>query len=238
MLLCFNGYIKHVGAEGSGNPPSTAGGAAVPASVTSGGPILHIAGNGAITSRAMPPKTIALTFDDGPDPKYTPEILAILARYHAHATFFEIGSRVDQYPDVARKVVGDGNEIGSHTFTHVEPGATPGWQLGLELTWTANAIAGATGKTPVLVRPPYSSTPDAITGADLAAMRRMANAGYLVVVADHDTNDWQRPGVNAIVKAALPASGAGEVVMMHDSGGNRIQTVRALPQIITRLKAR
>src|SRR5215813_7616438 len=116
VLLCFNGYIMHIGAEGSGNPPSTAGGPAVPPSVSSGGPILHIGANGAITTRSMPPKTIALTFDDGPDPKYTPEILAILARYHAHATFFEIGSRVDQYPDVARQVVAGGSEIGSHTF--------------------------------------------------------------------------------------------------------------------------
>ncbi|MBO0868734.1 MAG: glycosyltransferase, partial [Micromonosporaceae bacterium] len=237
VLLCFNGYVMHIGAEGSGDPPSTGGTAGVPASVSSGGPILRIAPNGAISTRGMPSKTIALTFDDGPDPKYTPQILAILARYHAHATFFEIGSRVDRYPDVSRSVVAAGSEIGSHTFTHVEPGATAGWQLGLELTWSANAIAGATGKAPVLMRPPYASTPDAITNADLAAMRRVASAGYLVVVADHDTSDWERPGVNTIVNRALPAGVAGEVVMMHDSGGDRSQTVAAVAQLIPRLQA-
>jgi cellulose synthase/poly-beta-1,6-N-acetylglucosamine synthase-like glycosyltransferase/peptidoglycan/xylan/chitin deacetylase (PgdA/CDA1 family) len=235
-LLCFNGYILHIGAEGSGAPPRTASGGSVPATLTSGGPIVHIAPNGAVTTRTMPPKTIALTFDDGPDPKFTPQILAILGRYHAHATFFEVGSRVDQYPSIARRVVASGNEIGSHTFTHVNPAATPGWQFDLELTWTANAIAGATGRTAVLMRPPYSSTPDAITGADLPAMRRAAAAGYLVVVADHDTDDWRRPGVNAIVNAALPKDGAGAVVMMHDSGGDRSQTVAALARLIPRLQ--
>jgi cellulose synthase/poly-beta-1,6-N-acetylglucosamine synthase-like glycosyltransferase/peptidoglycan/xylan/chitin deacetylase (PgdA/CDA1 family) len=185
----------------------------------------------------MPAKTIALTFDDGPDPTYTPQILAILARYHAHATFFEIGSRVDQYPDLARQVIADGNEIGSHTFTHVDPATTPGWQLNLEMTWTANAIAGAAGVSPALLRPPYSSTPSAVTAADLAAMRRAAAAGYLVVVADHDTNDWRRPGVTAIVNAATPTHGGGAVVMMHDSGGDRSQTVAALAQLIPRLQA-
>ncbi len=183
-------------------PPAVVTGGAVPASVTGGGPILRVAPDGTVTSRAMPAKTIALTFDDGPDPTWTPQILAILARYHAHATFFEVGSRVDQYPQLSRQVVAGGNEIGSHTFTHADLATTPAWQRSLELTWTANAIAGATGTTPVLLRPPYSSTPDAITGADLAAMRQIGAAGYLVVVADHDTNDWQRPGVAAIVDAA------------------------------------
>src|SRR5262249_6419799 len=144
------------------------------------------------------------TFDDGPDPIWTPQILAVLARYHAHATFFEIGSRVNQYPGISRQIVAAGDEIGSHTFTHLQPGSTRTWRLDPELTLTNTATAAATGHRPVLLRPPYSSRPDAVTGADFAAMRRMGAAGYLVVLADHDTQDWRRPGAAAIAAAAQP----------------------------------
>jgi cellulose synthase/poly-beta-1,6-N-acetylglucosamine synthase-like glycosyltransferase/peptidoglycan/xylan/chitin deacetylase (PgdA/CDA1 family) len=236
-LLCVNGYVSHVGDEGDGNPPAVVAGGRVPVAVTDGGPVIRFGPDGVATSRAMPAKTIALTFDDGPDPTYTPKILAILAHYHAHATFFEIGSRVNQYPGLARQVIASGSEIGSHTFTHVDPDTTAGWRLEMELAWTSSAIAGATGVTPVLMRPPYSSVPSAVTGADLAAMRRMARAGYLVVVADHDTDDWRRPGVTAIVEAATPTRGAGALVMMHDSGGDRSQTVVALARLIPQLEA-
>jgi cellulose synthase/poly-beta-1,6-N-acetylglucosamine synthase-like glycosyltransferase/peptidoglycan/xylan/chitin deacetylase (PgdA/CDA1 family) len=185
----------------------------------------------------MPARTIALTFDDGPDPRYTPQILDVLARHHAHATFFQIGSKVNEYPEISRRVLAAGNEIGSHTFTHVEPGRTPAWRLDVELSLTSNAIAAATGRVPVLMRPPYSSEPSAVTGADFTAMRQIGAAGYLVVLADHDTEDWQRPGVGAIVSAAQPAGGAGAVVMLHDSGGDRSQTVAALEVLIPRLQA-
>jgi cellulose synthase/poly-beta-1,6-N-acetylglucosamine synthase-like glycosyltransferase/peptidoglycan/xylan/chitin deacetylase (PgdA/CDA1 family) len=234
--LALNGYVTHVGAAGTHDLTHTTGGTA-PTAVTAGGPVQRLAADGSATSRGMPAKTIALTFDDGPDPVWTPQILAVLARYHAHATFFEIGSRVNQYPGVARRVLASGNEIGSHTFTHVELGATPAWQRGIELTLASNAIAAATGRRPVLLRPPYSSEPDAVTGADFTALRQVASAGYLVVMADHDTQDWQRPGVAAIVAAAQPTGDAGAVVMMHDSGGNRAQTVAALQLLIPRLQA-
>ncbi|HKD96378.1 MAG TPA: polysaccharide deacetylase family protein, partial [Micromonosporaceae bacterium] len=236
-LLCLNGYVSHVGEESSGSPPRAPADGAVPTAVASGGPVLRFAADGTVTSRALPAKTIALTFDDGPDPVYTPQILAILARYHAHATFFEIGSRVESYPGIARQVLAGGNEIGSHTFTHVDPATTAGWRLDLEMGWAATAIEGVTGTRPVLVRPPYSSTPSAVTPADLAATRRMAAGGYLVVLANLDTDDWRRPGVAPIVAAATPSAGRGAVVMMHDSGGDRSQTVAALAQLIPRLQA-
>src|SRR4029450_9005825 len=99
-----------------------------------GSAVQRIGADSSITTRGMPARTIALTFDDGPDPVWTPRILAVLARYRAHATFFEVGSRVNQYPDIARRVVGGGNEIGSHTFTHVAAGSTAAWRMRLELT--------------------------------------------------------------------------------------------------------
>jgi cellulose synthase/poly-beta-1,6-N-acetylglucosamine synthase-like glycosyltransferase/peptidoglycan/xylan/chitin deacetylase (PgdA/CDA1 family) len=234
--LCFNGYVSHVGAEGSGPTPEAGPGAA-PAAVTGGGPVLRIGADGTVTTRRMPARTIALTFDDGPDPQWTPQILDVLAQYHAHATFFEIGSKVNEHPELTRRVAAQGNEIGSHTFTHAQLATTPAWRRSIEFTLTSNADAAATGRVPVLVRPPYSSEPDAVTGADFAALRQAAATGHLIVLADRDTEDWRRPGVDAIVAAAQPAKGRGAVVMMHDSGGNRAQTVAALRKLIPRLQA-
>jgi peptidoglycan/xylan/chitin deacetylase (PgdA/CDA1 family)/glycosyltransferase involved in cell wall biosynthesis len=236
--LCLFGYVSHPGSEGSGPTESPNAGGPAPAAVTGGGPVQRVGADGKVTTRTVPAGTIALTFDDGPDPQWTPQVLDVLARYHAHATFFEIGSRVNQYPQLSRRVIADGDEIGSHTFTHAQPGSVPGWRLNLELTLTGNAIAAATGRVPVLMRPPYSSGPDGVNGADFAAMRRIGAAGYLVVLADRDTNDWQRPGVPAIVTAATPAGSTGAIVMMHDSGGDRSQTVAALRILLPSLQAR
>ncbi|GAA4684230.1 bifunctional polysaccharide deacetylase/glycosyltransferase family 2 protein [Phytohabitans rumicis] len=235
--LCFNGYVSHVGAEGSGPAPVPPAGGSVPAALTDGGPVLRIGTDGAVTSRSMPDRTIALTFDDGPDPQWTPKILDVLARYGAHATFFQVGSAVNEHPDIARRVLSEGHEIGAHTFTHADLTSIPAWRRGIELTLSNNAIAAATGRVPVLVRPPYSSEPDAVTGADFTALRQAAAAGHLIVLADRDTEDWRRPGVAAIIAAAQPAKGRGAVVMMHDSGGNRAQTVAALDALIPRLQA-
>ncbi|MEV6488955.1 bifunctional polysaccharide deacetylase/glycosyltransferase family 2 protein, partial [Actinoplanes sp. NPDC051633] len=188
-------------------------------------------------SRRMPPKTIALTFDDGPDAVWTPRILDVLTRHHAHATFFQVGSRVNQHPQIARRVLAEGHEIGAHTFTHVDTAATPAWLLSAELTLTDNAIAAATGRRPVLMRPPYSSTPEAVTGEEYAALRRIGASGHLVVLTDLDTEDWRRPGAAAIAAASRPAGSAGAVVMMHDSGGDRSETVRALELLLPRMRA-
>ncbi|MEV6850348.1 bifunctional polysaccharide deacetylase/glycosyltransferase family 2 protein [Actinoplanes sp. NPDC051411] len=227
--LCLNGYVTHAGAEG-GESPQPSGGPA-PAAAMHGAAVQRLDADGAVSSRATTGKTIALTFDDGPDPVWTPRILAVLARYQAHATFFEVGSRVNQYPGIAREVVAGGNEIGSHTFTHVAAADTAAWRLRLELTLTSNAVAAAVGRRPVLLRLPYSSSADALTGAEYTAWRDAAPQ-YLLVLADHDTNDWQRPGTGAIARAVRPG-----VVMLHDSGGDRAQTVAALEQAIPRLQA-
>jgi cellulose synthase/poly-beta-1,6-N-acetylglucosamine synthase-like glycosyltransferase/peptidoglycan/xylan/chitin deacetylase (PgdA/CDA1 family) len=231
-MLCFNGYVSHAGSESSGTPATEHSGPG-PALVSEGRPIQRIGADSVVTTRAMPARTIALTFDDGPDPQWTPQVLDVLAQYHAHATFFEVGSKVNEHPELSRRIVAAGNEIGAHTFTHADLTALPAWRRSVELTLTSNAIAAATGRLPVLLRPPYSSTPQDVSAADFAALR---GTDYLIVLADHDTKDWQRPGVQAIVSAALPAKGAGAVVMMHDSGGNRAETVAALRVLIPRLQ--
>ncbi|MFF5288892.1 bifunctional polysaccharide deacetylase/glycosyltransferase family 2 protein [Paractinoplanes globisporus] len=227
--LCLNGYVTHAGSENGDTSPEPSSDPA-PVAATGGAAVQRLEAGGRVTSRAAPAKTIALTFDDGPDPVWTPRILAVLAKYHARATFFEVGSRVNQYPDIARQVVSGGNEIGSHTFTHIAAGV-PAWRMRLELTLTGNAVASAVGKSPVLLRLPYSATPEALTGAEYAAWRDAA-PGYLLVLTDHDTGDWRRPGAAAIARGVRPG-----VVMLHDSGGDRSQTVSALDQAIPRLQA-
>src|SRR5436190_17603357 len=128
--LSLNGYVRHVGGEGIGPAPVQAGTPA-PAAVTGGHAVQRVAADGTVTTSAVPAKTIALTFDDGPDPEWTPRILDVLARYHAHATFFEVGSHVNEHPDLSRRVVAAGHELGVHTFTHVDLSAAPAWRRGM-----------------------------------------------------------------------------------------------------------
>jgi cellulose synthase/poly-beta-1,6-N-acetylglucosamine synthase-like glycosyltransferase/peptidoglycan/xylan/chitin deacetylase (PgdA/CDA1 family) len=233
--LCLHGYATNAGGDGRGRPPP-AGGVAAPATVLNGGPVLRLTGN-SVQSARLPAKTIALTFDDGPDPRWTPQILGVLDKYHVHATFFEIGSQVNEHPELARAVVAQGSEIGVHTFTHPDLTTAPAWRRRIEVSLGADSIASATGIAPRLMRPPYSSVPDAVRAGDLAAWRGVAGAGYLIVIADLDSVDWKRPGVDAIVREATPSNGAGAIVLLHDGGGNRSETVAALRILIPRLKA-
>ncbi|HET6213154.1 MAG TPA: glycosyltransferase [Micromonosporaceae bacterium] len=228
--LCLNGFVHGI-VGGSGRAVPTHNAAGVPEEVSNGGPVLRLDG-GKPQTRRMPARTIALTFDDGPDPTWTPRILDVLRRYHAHATFFVIGARVNEHPEIVRRILAEGHEIGSHTFTHADLDAVPGWRRTLELTLARNAIAGATGREVTLFRPPFASEPDAVTTADFAVLRSAAAAGHIVVIADLDTKDWKRPGVAAIRAAATPAPGAGAVVLMHDGGGERSQTVAALDKVL------
>jgi cellulose synthase/poly-beta-1,6-N-acetylglucosamine synthase-like glycosyltransferase/peptidoglycan/xylan/chitin deacetylase (PgdA/CDA1 family) len=234
--LCLNGFVRHIGAEGSVVSDNVGASVAAPSAVTDGGPVLHFDPSGKVTSRSMSPGTLALTFDDGPDPTWTPQVLDVLARHKAHATFFVIGSRVNEYPDLTRRIIAEGHELGVHTFTHANLDDLASWRRQLELTLSRNAIAGVTGQLVTLMRPPYSARPAAVSSADYAAMNDVAAAGYLIVLADHDTKDWSHPGTDAIVAAATPAGGSGAVVIMHDGGGDRAQTVQALDKLLTNLE--
>ena len=235
--LSLNGFVKHVSGEGSGPAPVKGPPVPAPEAVGNGGPVQRIDATGKVTTTSLPPKTIALTFDDGPDPEWTPKVMAVLAKHQAHGTFFVIGSKVNEHPGIARDLIDAGHEIGAHTFTHIDMGATASWKRGIETTLTGNAIAAATGRVPVLMRPPYSSEPSAVTARDFAALKQEGAAGYLVVLTDLDTEDWRRKPAAEIAKLATPKDGAGAIVMFHDSGGDRSQTVAALDILIPPLKA-
>jgi cellulose synthase/poly-beta-1,6-N-acetylglucosamine synthase-like glycosyltransferase/peptidoglycan/xylan/chitin deacetylase (PgdA/CDA1 family) len=234
--LLIEGYTHGVLGENSADEPAaTPHGQAAPANVTSGGPVTTVV-NGQPRSYRIPRKTVVLSFDDGPDPTWTPPILAILKRYRVPGTFFLVGAHAASYPDIVSAELTDGDEVGSHTYTHDNLGTSPRWRESLELTLTQNALAGAAGIHTRLLRMPFSSEPDAMSAADWQAARQAAEDGYLVVFTSLDTRDWARPGARHIVAAAMPRGGSGAIIMFHDGGGDRAQTVAALPAIIERLK--
>ncbi len=234
IAILFEGIATHtLGA--SAEPHETTGGQA-PLLHTR--PILSASGSHLVSTQPPPGRRIALTFDDGPDPRWTPKIAAILRREHVPATFFVIGSAASRHPDLIRLLVHDGNELGNHTFTHVALSNGPGWQRRLQLDLTEAAIVGITGHYTRLVRPPYSATPDAVTRQDERDLATLAGRRYLIVLANYDSEDWTRPGIAKIIRNASPPGKTGGIVMLHDGGGNRSQTVAAVARLIPLLRAR
>ncbi|MGW5667582.1 bifunctional polysaccharide deacetylase/glycosyltransferase family 2 protein [Micromonospora sp. NPDC003776] len=216
---------------------SPAGTGAVPARVLDGGTVVGFP-DGRLDAERMPPRTIALTFDDGPDPVWTPKVLDVLSRHHAPATFFVIGSQVARHPQLAERMAREGHELGIHTFTHPEMTALPRWRRKLEYSQTQATIAYTTGVTTSLARLPYSSGVDAIDDASWPVVREAGRWGYVSVFNDTDSRDWARPGVESIISSATPEGDRGAIVLMHDSGGDRSQTLAALDRFIPEMQAR
>jgi cellulose synthase/poly-beta-1,6-N-acetylglucosamine synthase-like glycosyltransferase/peptidoglycan/xylan/chitin deacetylase (PgdA/CDA1 family) len=221
-----------------GTDPRSQASSRVPEKVADGGPVLDLREGSKQQSLRMPKKTIALTFDDGPDPTWTPKILDVLAKYHAPATFFVVGTQVARNPELAERMVGEGHEIGAHTFTHPDLAQLADWRRNLENSETQLAIAYATGRSTVMLRPPYSSFPNALTDDDYTTVQRVGQDGYLTVLDDMDSEDWQRPGVNQIIRNATPTKDNGEIILFHDAGGDRLESVQALDKLIPQLQAR
>ena len=174
---------------------------------------------------------IALTFDDGPSPGYTNTILAILERYHIHATFFMLGVWVQRYPDLARAVFADGDVIGDHTWGHPDLTKLGNDQINQQLANTRDIIQQTTGARAALFRPPYGAYTRRVL--DLAAALQ-----FSTIVWSVDPRDWSRPGTDAIMSRVLNATQNGSIILLHDGGGDRSQTVAALPTIIEQLQQR
>ena len=177
-------------------------------------------------------KVIALTFDDGPNSFYTPQILALLKHYHARATFFVTGMQVQKFPHLAKRQVQEGHELGNHTFSHLKFSCLTTDQIQQEIAQTERIIIAATGqKPPFLFRPPGGNLNQTVINA-------AKNEGYTVVLWSfhQDTKDWKRPGVRKIVENVISHARGGDIVLLHDHGGNRSQTVRALKQILFMLQ--
>ncbi|WP_019815320.1 bifunctional polysaccharide deacetylase/glycosyltransferase family 2 protein, partial [Saccharomonospora saliphila] len=208
----------------------------VPADIHAGGSIVDATGD-EVTSTALPERTVALTFDDGPDPVWTPRVLEVLEKHDVPATFFVVGSMAARHPELVRDIHESGSELGVHTFTHPDLAQVTDWRVERELHQTQLVLAGATGVTTRLFRPPYSSTVEALDDPAYRVVRAAGDHGYLSVFTDVDSADWKRPGVDEIVRNATPPDGQGATVLLHDAGGDRSQTVRALDRLIPDLRA-
>ena len=171
---------------------------------------------------------VALTFDDGPWPD-TPQFVRALEAAHVHATFFLVGRLVPGHSALLRRELTDGDALGNHTFSHADlvraGGARP------QLMLTSAAIERSSSYRPCLFRPPYGSYDGAVVG--IAAAQRLTT-----VLWDVDPRDWSRPGTAAIVARVLAGVHDGSIVLMHDGGGPRQQTLQALPRIIAALRRR
>lgn len=175
-------------------------------------------------------KLVALTFDDGPAEKYTEAYLDILNRYGIHATFFNLGSEIENYPDLSKKVVEQGSEVMSHTYQHQQLSKLDASALQNEFSTAFAAIKDKVGVDTTGFRPPYGDFTE----------KAWLNSGGLASVSvlwNQDSLDWKRPGADAIVANATKNVTSGSIILMHDGGGPRDQDVQALPQIIEKLQA-
>lgn len=179
-------------------------------------------------------KVVALTFDDGPYPPYTNQILDILQENQIQATFFLIGRNAEKHPDLVRRISMEGHQIGNHTYNHVDLLKANYNTVVEEVDKTGRVIAAITGKTPQAVRPPHGFR-------DPAVLKVMAERGLKVVEWSVMSKDWTNPGTDVIVKRTLAKVQNGSVILLHDGDGiaqsaSRAQTVEATRRIIRELR--
>lgn len=192
------------------------------------------------------PGLVALTFDDGPDAEWTPQILDVLKQEKAPATFFIVGENGQENPELLKRIVDEGHDIGNHSFTHPNLGEIPTKMTEVELNATQRLIQSATGHGTTLFRAPYFGDAEPTTADEVDPIVTAKNLGYIAVGLHVDPDDWARPGTDEIVERTLAgvtnqstdSDERGQIVLLHDGGGNRSQTLEALPQIIERLRAK
>jgi cellulose synthase/poly-beta-1,6-N-acetylglucosamine synthase-like glycosyltransferase/spore germination protein YaaH/peptidoglycan/xylan/chitin deacetylase (PgdA/CDA1 family) len=189
------------------------------------------------------PGWVALTFDDGPDGRWTPKILDILKEKNAPATFFVIGMNMQRRPDLVEREVKQGMVVGNHTYTHPNIGELPVPEIDLELNATQRLFEVITGRSMRLLRPPYFGDAEPSTPAEVDPLVSAQKLGYMIAGLRIDPDDWKKPDPVLIVQRTLARLAdtnletAGQVVLLHDSGGDRSRTVAALPTLIDQLRA-
>jgi cellulose synthase/poly-beta-1,6-N-acetylglucosamine synthase-like glycosyltransferase/peptidoglycan/xylan/chitin deacetylase (PgdA/CDA1 family) len=189
------------------------------------------------------PKKLALTFDDGPDPQWTPGILQILKEKKVPAAFFMIGANMEAHPGLVQRVLADGHEVGNHTYTHPNLAETTLTATRLELNATQRLFQALTGHSLMLFRSPYLSDSNPSDAEEIEPIKQAQALGYIEVTSNLDTLDWQPlsvPQMEELVYKALDNPNPdlrGNIVLMHDSGGDRSKTLILLPRLIDSLRA-
>jgi len=193
------------------------------------------------------PNKVALTFDDGPDPEWTPKILDVLKAKHATATFFLIGIQTDKFSGVAKRIYNEGNTIGNHTFTHPDVSNISDAHVKVELNLTERLFGSLVGVRATLMRPPYAIDEEPDTADQVRPLKIAQDMGYITVGNRIDPDDWSgnptAEKISSYVLSHLPPCReenlrCGNIVLLHDGGGNRAETVKALPTIIDGIRAR
>ncbi|ETI66113.1 sporulation polysaccharide deacetylase PdaB [Neobacillus vireti LMG 21834] len=176
-------------------------------------------------------KVIALTFDDGPSPVFTPQVLRVLEQYGANATFFQIGSRMERYPEVVQDVVEAGHEIGNHSMTHPYENKVGFRQMRLEIIRAEQIIQKYQPNHAKLFRPPGGYL-------DNALLQEAKKQGYKVVLWSYhqELKDWSKPGAQVIADHVIRHARNGDILLLHDGGGDRSQTIEALKIFLPALK--
>ena len=187
------------------------------------------------------PGWVALTFDDGPDGRWTPKILDILKQKKAPATFFVIGKNMSREPGLVAREVREGHDVGNHTWTHPNIGETPIAQTVVELNSTQRLFETITGRSMRLFRPPYFGDAEPSTPREVAPLLSAQQQGYLTVGLRIDPDDWKKPDPQHIIDTTIArlqdTNRPGQIVLLHDSGGDRSRTVEALPELIDQIRA-
>jgi cellulose synthase/poly-beta-1,6-N-acetylglucosamine synthase-like glycosyltransferase/peptidoglycan/xylan/chitin deacetylase (PgdA/CDA1 family)/spore germination protein YaaH len=197
-----------------------------------------------VTRVGYRPGLLALTFDDGPDGYWTPRVLDILKQEGVPGTFFVIGENAVSHPELLNREIAEGSEIGNHSYTHPNMALASVRGTSIELNATQRLIEAYTGRGTRLLRLPYFGDAEPTTDDELVPALRAQNDGYLNVGLHVDSEDWTRPGVPAIIRNTLQgvydgdAEKSGNIILLHDAGGDRQQTLDALPTIIRTLKAK
>ena len=192
---------------------------------------------------------LAMTFDDGPDPEWTPKILDVLNREHVPGTFFLIGIQAEKFSSLTKRIYREGHEIGNHTFTHPDISSIGSGYMKVELNLTERLFASRLGVRAMLFRPPYSVDAEPDTEDEVKPLELTQSMGYITIGNKIDTRDWNdEPALSPKQIAArvldhLPPcqpndTQCGNIILMHDGGGNRERTVLALPLIIDGARAR
>jgi peptidoglycan-N-acetylglucosamine deacetylase len=192
------------------------------------------------------PNEMVLTFDDGPDPTWTPKILDVLKREHAPATFFLIGIQADQFAGLTSRIYREGHEIGNHTFTHPDISNISSTYAKLEMNLTEQLFASRLGIRTILFRPPYSVDAEPDTEDEVRPLESTQAMGYVTIGDKIDPNDWLGPSaqqISSFVLEHLPPcaqydTSCGNIILLHDGGGDRRQTLLALPAIIEGIRAK